>query len=112
MVILMIEVKITAFYCFCKVMLQDPLDDNVIPIAQELQRRLSSIKPSICQQPLAEEEEHLGQPNDLENSEENGIAPPYVVVLINLLFLNTPIEIKFIQDSPSSLQLNISFIPK
>lgn len=52
-------------------MLQDPLDDNVVPIVEELQRRLASAKP--LAQAQAEDEENLGAQNDVENNDENGM---------------------------------------
>ena len=52
-------------------MLRDPLDDNIIPIVEELQRRLPRVN-SVCQA-QGEEEEHQGERNEVETSDENGI---------------------------------------
>lgn len=52
-------------------MLQDPLDDNVVPIVEEFQRRLPSV--NLNSQTQGEDEENLGPQNDLETSEDNGI---------------------------------------
>lgn len=53
-------------------MLQHPLDDNVVPIVKELQRRLPLVNP--ISQGQGEDEENLGPQNDLETSVENGIT--------------------------------------
>lgn len=53
-------------------MLQDPLDDNVVPIVEELVRRLPSI--NLNSQAQGEDEENLGPQNDLDTSEENGMT--------------------------------------
>lgn len=66
-------------------MLQDPLDDNVVPVVEELQRRLPLVKP-ICQA-QGEDEENLGPQNDLENSEENGITPHMILFSWYFTFL-------------------------
>lgn len=42
------EWKICAFSVFWKVLLRDPLDDNVIPIVEELQRRLPPVN-AVCE---------------------------------------------------------------
>ncbi|KAL8148839.1 magnesium transporter MRS2-I-like [Apium graveolens] len=52
-----------------KVMLQDPLDDNVVPIVKELQRRLPLVNP--ISQGQGEDEENLGLQNDVKTSAEN-----------------------------------------
>ncbi|KAJ0113348.1 hypothetical protein Patl1_03235 [Pistacia atlantica] len=52
-----------------EVLLGDPLDDNVIPIVEQLQRRLASDNPT--SQGQGEEEEHPGVRNDFETGEEN-----------------------------------------
>nr|XP_017252500.1 PREDICTED: magnesium transporter MRS2-I-like [Daucus carota subsp. sativus] len=52
-----------------EVMLQDPLDDNVVPIVEEFQRRLPSV--NLNSQTQGEDEENLGPQNDLETSEDN-----------------------------------------
>ncbi|KAJ7972708.1 Magnesium transporter MRS2-like protein [Quillaja saponaria] len=51
-----------------EVLLRDPLDDNVVPIVEELQRRLSHVNAT-CQG-QGEEEEHSGAQNDVESGEE------------------------------------------
>ena len=53
-----------------KVLLRDPLDDNVVPIVEELQRRLPTVT-AICQD-QAEDEEHQGARDDVESGEQNG----------------------------------------
>lgn len=65
-----------------EVMLQDPLDDNVVPIVEELQRRLPLVKP-ICQA-QGEDEENLGPQNDLEYSEENEVPFEFRVLEVAL----------------------------
>ncbi|KAJ0051825.1 hypothetical protein Pint_03191 [Pistacia integerrima] len=52
-----------------EVLLRDPLDDNVIPIVEQLQRRLAPDNPT--SQGQGEEEEHPGVRNDFETGEEN-----------------------------------------
>ncbi|XP_074366555.1 magnesium transporter MRS2-I-like [Apium graveolens] len=52
-----------------EVMLQDPLDDNVVPIVEELQKRLPSA--NLNSQVQGDDEENLGPQNDLDTSEEN-----------------------------------------
>ncbi|KAK1399129.1 Magnesium transporter [Heracleum sosnowskyi] len=52
-----------------EVMLQDPLDDNVVPIVKELQRRLPMVNP--ISQGQGEDEDNLGPQNDTETSAEN-----------------------------------------
>lgn len=52
-------------------MLLDPLDDNVIPIVEELQRRLPLV--SAILQGQGEEEEKPEAQNDTESSEQNGM---------------------------------------
>ena len=51
-----------------EVLLRDPMDDNVIPIVEELQRRLPAVSTSFQGQG---EEEDLGAQNDAEAAEEN-----------------------------------------
>ncbi|KAJ9695965.1 hypothetical protein PVL29_008296 [Vitis rotundifolia] len=51
-----------------EVLLRDPMDDNVIPIVEELQRRLPAVSTSF---PGQGEEEDLGAQNDAEAAEEN-----------------------------------------
>ncbi|KAA8550797.1 hypothetical protein F0562_002481 [Nyssa sinensis] len=48
-----------------EVLLRDPLDDNVIPIVEELQRRLPPV--DACCQGQGEDEEHPRAPKDVEN---------------------------------------------
>lgn len=60
-------------------MLQDPHDDNVVPIVQELRRRLpqvNSISPG-----QGEDEEKLEVQNDLETSLENGTITSSMTLL-------------------------------
>ncbi|PSS14577.1 Magnesium transporter MRS2-I like [Actinidia chinensis var. chinensis] len=52
-----------------EVLLRDPLDDNVVPIVEELQRRLPMVT-AICQD-QAEDEEHQGARDDVESGEQN-----------------------------------------
>ncbi|GFY98844.1 magnesium transporter 9 [Actinidia rufa] len=52
-----------------EVLLRDPLDDNVVPIVEELQRRLPPVT-AICQD-QAEDEEHQGARDDVESGEQN-----------------------------------------
>ncbi|XP_012092100.1 magnesium transporter MRS2-2 isoform X4 [Jatropha curcas] len=52
-----------------EVLLRDPLDDNVIPIVEELQRRLPLL--DITSQIQGEEEEHQGVGKDVDTGEEN-----------------------------------------
>lgn len=54
---------------FEQVLLRDPMDDNVVPIVEELQRRLPPVSTSFQGQG---EEEDLGAQNDAEAAEENG----------------------------------------
>ncbi|KAL1816742.1 hypothetical protein DCAR_0521126 [Daucus carota subsp. sativus] len=49
-----------------EVLLQDPLDDNVVPVVQELERRLPVVKKG-----QGNYEENLGSPNDIETSDDN-----------------------------------------
>lgn len=51
-----------------QVLLRDPMDDNVIPMVEELRRRLPLASTSF----QGQEEEDLGAQNDAEASEENG----------------------------------------
>lgn len=53
-------------------MLQDPLNDNVVPIVEELQRILPLGNPTY--QGQGEDGENLGPQNDIETSAENGIT--------------------------------------
>lgn len=66
-------------------MLQDPLDDNVVPIVQELQRRLPLV--NLISEGQGEDEDNLGAENDLETSEENGITSP--MSLLSCLFTSS-----------------------
>ncbi|KAH7577625.1 hypothetical protein JRO89_XS01G0277200 [Xanthoceras sorbifolium] len=52
-----------------EVLLRDPLDDNVIPIVEQLQRRLAPDNP--ISQGQGEEDEHPGVRNDIDTGEEN-----------------------------------------
>lgn len=52
-------------------LLRDPLDDNVIPIVEELQRRLALASASFKGQG-EEEEQPTGARDDAETGEENG----------------------------------------
>jgi magnesium transporter len=51
-------------------LLRDPFDNNVIPIVEELRRRLPL--GNAVSHGQGEEEEHLGVQHDVESSEENG----------------------------------------
>ena len=51
-----------------QVLLRDLMDDNVIPLVEELRRRLPLASTSF----QGQEEEDLGAQNDAEASEENG----------------------------------------
>lgn len=53
-------------------MLQDPLDDNVVPIVEEFQKRLPSV--NLSSQVQGEDEENLGTQNDFDTNEENGMT--------------------------------------
>ena len=53
-----------------EVLLRDPLNDNVVPIVEELQRRLPPVS-AICQG-QAESDEHQGARDDVESGEQNG----------------------------------------
>lgn len=61
-------------------MLQDPLDDNVVPIVQELQRRLPLV--NFNSEGQGEDGENLGPQSDLETNENNGIT----MTLLSCLF--------------------------
>ncbi|XP_074325681.1 magnesium transporter MRS2-2-like [Apium graveolens] len=50
-------------------MLQDPLDDNDVPIVEEFQKRLSSA--NLNSQVQGDDEENSGPENNLDTSEEN-----------------------------------------
>ncbi|KAF2325292.1 hypothetical protein GH714_026189 [Hevea brasiliensis] len=52
-----------------EVLLRDPLDDNVIPVVEELQRRLPFV--NVTSEIQGEEEEHPGVPKDFDTGEEN-----------------------------------------
>ncbi|KAL8155270.1 hypothetical protein AgCh_000590 [Apium graveolens] len=52
-----------------RVMLQDPLDDNDVPIVEEFQKRLSSA--NLNSQVQGDDEENSGPENNLDTSEEN-----------------------------------------
>ncbi|KAJ4726814.1 Magnesium transporter MRS2-like protein [Melia azedarach] len=51
-----------------EVLLRDPMDDNVIPIVEQLQRRLAPDNP--ISQGQGEEEEHPGVRNDIDTGEQ------------------------------------------
>ncbi|KAG5567492.1 hypothetical protein RHGRI_002890 [Rhododendron griersonianum] len=51
-----------------EVLLRDPLDDNVIPIVEELQRRLPPVN-AICEGQVEDEENH-GAKDDVESGEQ------------------------------------------
>ncbi|KAH9729521.1 Magnesium transporter MRS2-2 [Citrus sinensis] len=53
-----------------EVLLRDPMDDNVIPIVEQLQRRLASDYP-ISQGQGEEEDNHPGVRNNFETGEQN-----------------------------------------
>ncbi|XP_015575847.1 magnesium transporter MRS2-2 isoform X2 [Ricinus communis] len=53
-----------------EVLLRDPLDDNVIPIVEELQRRLPLVYVTATQVQV-EEEEHPGVRKDVDTDQEN-----------------------------------------
>lgn len=60
------------------------MDDNVIPIVEELQRRLPAVSTSFQGQG---EEEDLGAQNDAEAAEENGelqLVFPFWVLSLRL----------------------------
>ncbi|KAG5567490.1 hypothetical protein RHGRI_002889 [Rhododendron griersonianum] len=50
------------------VLLRDPLDDNVIPIVEELQRRLPPVN-AVCEGQVEDEENH-GAKDDVESGEQ------------------------------------------
>lgn len=56
-----------------EVLLRDPLDDNVIPIVEELKRRLPSVN-AICQYQVEDEEKNHGEKDDVESGEQE---PPF-----------------------------------
>lgn len=66
-------------------MLQDPLDDNVVPIVKELQRRLPLMNH--FSQGHGEDEDNLGPQNDKEISTENGITSEMTLLSCNRLKL-------------------------
>lgn len=73
-------------------MLQDPLDDNVVPIVEELQKRLPSV--NLNSQVQGEDEENLGPQNDLDASEENGMTSHITLLscfLLSLTFFHADI---------------------
>ncbi|GMP99590.1 hypothetical protein CsSME_00047009 [Camellia sinensis var. sinensis] len=53
-----------------EVLLRDPLDDNVIPVVEELQRRLPPV--IAISQDQGEDEEQQGAKDDVESGEQNG----------------------------------------
>ncbi|GAY55800.1 hypothetical protein CUMW_166870 [Citrus unshiu] len=55
-----------------EVLLRDPMDDNVIPIVEQLQRRLASDYP-ISQGQGEEEDNHPGVRNNFETGEQNEV---------------------------------------
>ncbi|KAL8155276.1 hypothetical protein AgCh_000594 [Apium graveolens] len=61
--------NIFASPCKTEVMLQDPLDDNDVPIVEEFQKRLSSA--NLNSQVQGDDEENSGPENNLDTSEEN-----------------------------------------
>ncbi|XP_024023743.1 magnesium transporter MRS2-I isoform X2 [Morus notabilis] len=64
------EKHIKAIITAEEVLLRDPLDDNVIPIVEELQRRLALASASF-KGPGEEEEQPTGARDDAETGEEN-----------------------------------------
>ncbi|KAI8574469.1 hypothetical protein RHMOL_Rhmol01G0356500 [Rhododendron molle] len=71
-IVLNLEVKsishIKAIITSEEVLLRDPLDDNVIPIVEELQRRLPPVN-AICEGQVEDEENH-GAKDDVESGEQ------------------------------------------
>lgn len=57
-----------------QVLLRDPLDDNVIPLVEELQRRLA-LDNSTTKGQTGEDEDHPGVRNDSETNEQDGTIP-------------------------------------
>lgn len=57
------------FFILGKILLRDPLDDNVIPIVEELQRRLPPVN-AICQGQVEDEEKNNGEKDDVESGEQ------------------------------------------
>ena len=53
------------------------MDDNVIPIVEQLQRRLVPDNP--ISQGQGEEDDHPGVRNDIDTGEENGKSPSIIV---------------------------------
>ncbi|XP_062168373.1 magnesium transporter MRS2-I-like [Alnus glutinosa] len=56
-----------------EVLLRDPMDENVIPVVEELQRRLPPVN-AICQG-QSEGREYPGGQNDVEAGEEDDVSP-------------------------------------
>jgi len=52
-------------------LLRDPTDEHVIPVVEELQRRLPQLSASLQQQ--GDGKEYLGGQNDAEAAEEDGM---------------------------------------
>ncbi|TXG63763.1 hypothetical protein EZV62_010757 [Acer yangbiense] len=60
-----------------EVLLRDPMDDNVIPIVEQLQRRLAPDN-LITEGQEEDEEEHSRVRNDVDNGEQNGKCHIYI----------------------------------
>lgn len=58
-------------------MLRDPLDENVIPIVEELQRRLPPVNVNFIGQ--GEDEEGNGIQSETQTNESNGIYSVYIM---------------------------------
>lgn len=63
-----------------QVLLRDPLDENVIPVVEELQRRLPPV--NAIQQGQGDGKEFPGGQNDVDTGEEDGMLH-----LINYFFI-------------------------
>ncbi|KAI4311308.1 hypothetical protein MLD38_036214 [Melastoma candidum] len=66
-IVLNLEVRLASFHGFCLVLLQDPLDDDIVPVVEELQRRL----PPTSGAGQGEEEHHAGHEDDAGEDNES-----------------------------------------
>lgn len=59
------------------------MDDNVIPIVEQLQRRLAPDNP--ISQGQGEEEEHPGVRNDIDTGEQTGNSNSVIFSIVSLI---------------------------
>lgn len=64
--------------CYGQVLLRDPLDENVTPVVEVLQRRL--IQVNALKEGQEEEKEHLMSQNDVQTSKPKGTL--HVTILL------------------------------